>query len=98
MKVTTKEVLEIIYGCIDELNRMLPSDAKLTKTTDTILVGDSGVIDSLSLINLLVSLEEALRSKLDLQCFLLDENLLVDPEGPYRSIGQLSEWIVSGIN
>jgi len=96
MKVTINEVLEVVYDCIDELNRMLPTGAKLTKTIDTVLVGDSGVLDSLSLINFLVSLEEALRSKLDLQCFLLDESLLVDPSGPYRSIGQLSEWVVSG--
>ena len=96
MKVTTNEVLEVVYDCIDDLNSMLPSGAKLTKTADTILVGDNGVLDSLSLINLLVSIEEGLKTKLDLQCFLLDESLLVDPDGPYKSIGRLSEWVISG--
>jgi len=97
MKATNKEVLAVIYECIDEVNRMLPTNSKLTKTVETVLAGDGGILDSLSLINLLVSLEEALKLKFSIECFLLDESLLIDPNGPYQSVSHLSEWITSRI-
>jgi acyl carrier protein len=97
MKVTNNEVLAVIYECIDEVNRMLPVKLKLTKTAETALAGDGSNLDSLSLINLLVSIEEALKSKFNLECFLLDESLLSDSNGPYQSLGHLSEWITSSI-
>ncbi|MBT6439581.1 MAG: hypothetical protein HOK72_07720 [Flavobacteriales bacterium] len=97
MNATNKEVLEVVYECIDEVNRMLPAKSKLDKTMETVLVGDGGSLDSLSLINLLVGLEEALKLKFGIECFLLDESLLVEPNGPFQSIGHLSEWIASRI-
>tara|TARA_B110001469_G_scaffold116057_1_gene121008 strand:+ start:107 stop:400 length:294 start_codon:yes stop_codon:yes gene_type:complete len=97
MKATDKEVLAVIYECIDEVNRMLPTRSKLTKTVETVLAGDGGALDSLSLINLLVSLEEALKLKFGIEYFLLDESLLSDPTGPYRSVSHLSKWIASRI-
>ena len=98
MKKNYKEVLDVVYECIDDINHMLPVKGKLVKAEDTILVGDGGSLDSLSLINLLVGLEEALKEKCGFESFLLDESLLVDPNGPYQSVGHLSEWITSRIN
>ena len=97
MKATKEEILAVIYECIDEVNRMLPANTKLTTTVETVLAGDGGILDSLSLINLLVSLEEKLKLKFSINCFLLDESLLIDPNGPYRSVSHLSEWIISRI-
>jgi len=93
MKASSAAISEAVYACIDQVNRMLPHEARLAKDPSTVLVGEGGVLDSLALINLLVNLEEALRSRLGLECAVLDEALLSDLEGPYRSVGQLAAWI-----
>jgi acyl carrier protein len=93
MTASIEKITELLYACIDSANRMLPSDAKLNKSPDTVLVGDGGVLDSLALINLLVDLEEALRTKLAVECPLIEDDLLADVQGPYRSIANLTEWI-----
>jgi acyl carrier protein len=94
MTATIEKITELLYACIDSANRMLPLDAKLNKSPDTVLVGDGGVLDSLALINLLVDLEDALRTNLALECSLIDDDLLADAQGPYRSIANLTKWIV----
>ena len=93
MTASIEKISELLYACIDSANRMLPSDAKLAKSPDTVLVGDSGVLDSLALINLLVDLEDALRTNLGVECPLIEDDLLADAQGPYRSIANLTEWI-----
>jgi acyl carrier protein len=95
MKLSSQDVLDVIYGCIDEVNRQLPHDARLLKSADTVLVGEGGVLDSLGYITLLVALEEALETKLGARCFLLEEDIMADQNGPYHSIDSLSKWIVA---
>lgn len=88
-------VLDVIYGCADEVNRQLASDAQLVKSPGTVLVGDDGVLDSLGLITLLVAVEEALEAKLGLHCMLLEDEIMVDPNGPYRTVDSLAQWILA---
>jgi D-alanine--poly(phosphoribitol) ligase subunit 2 len=92
------KILELLYGCIDTANRMLPSDAKLLKSPNTVLVGNNGVLDSLALITLLVDIEDALRTNLGVECPLIEDDLLADAQGPYRSIATLAEWITTRIS
>lgn len=98
MTASTEKILELLYACIDTANRMQPSAAKLSKTPDTVLVGDSGVLDSLALISLLVDLEDALRTNLGVECSLIEDDLLADAQGPYRSIATLVELIAARVN
>jgi acyl carrier protein len=95
MKASSDAISEVLYACIDQANAMLPREAKLEKAPSTVLVGEGGVLDSLGLINLLVNLEEGLRSRFGLEHACLDEALLVDVDGPYRSVGHLVEWITA---
>jgi D-alanine--poly(phosphoribitol) ligase subunit 2 len=95
MKLNLDNILDVIYGCVDLLNRQLPHDMKLQKSTDTQLGGEGGVLDSLGLITLLVALEEELEKKFGVQCVLLDEEVMSDQNGPYSSIDSLSKWIIA---
>jgi acyl carrier protein len=93
MSVSIEKISEVFYACIDSVNRLQPSNAQLVKEPDSVLVGDGGVLDSLALITLLVELEDALRTKLAVECPLIEDDLLADAQGPYRSIANLTEWI-----
>lgn len=93
MTVAIEKISEILYACIDSANRMLPSEEKLAKSPETVLVGEKGVLDSLALITLLVDLEDELRTKLGVEVSLIEDDLMADAQGPYSSIANLTQWI-----
>ena len=50
----------MIYEAIDEINRSLDPEQALDRSTDTVLFGESGRLDSLSFVNFAVTVEEKL--------------------------------------
>ena len=88
-------VLAVIRQCLDELNQQLPDELQVSGSPETVLVGDGGTLDSLSLINLLVMLEDAAESKLGVSLSLVDEEIMTRDDGPYRTVASLAEWIAS---
>src|SRR5688572_23483075 len=66
MKLITKEeIFEIVYTAIDEFNGMQEVEEQLTKTPATVLFSrpgytEKGVLDSMGVVNLLISIDEAL--------------------------------------
>ena len=95
MKPELQAILDIILNAVDELNRQLPETGKLDRDHSAILFGGGGVLDSLSLITLMIGIEQGLRSKFGLSPELLEQEQLADPDGPYRSIGSLANWILT---
>ena len=88
-----EDLLSLAYACIDELNRQLPSDRRLTKSPQTALLGDGSTLDSLSLINFIVAFEEAIEQTHGVQCSLLEDDVLGDPAGPLGTVGSLVDFI-----
>ncbi len=91
--VAESEILEVLFSCIDEINKQLPPNEKLNKELDTKLAADGGHLDSLGLITLLVEMEESLKNKLDIDCSLVDELTQEYAENPFLTIGTLAKWI-----
>lgn len=96
MPICPNTIESVVYKCVEELNRQLPAELKLQSSLDAILVGEGGVLDSLGLITLIVSLEEAMEGA-GVHIVLLEEEFLVDSKGPLRTIGSLIDLIVSKI-
>ncbi len=97
MSISKQQIVDTIFRAIDELNMLLPSHMQLTKQSSTILLGEGGVLDSLGLINLIVSVEDKMQSELGVQVIILDEDSLANPKGPYQTIDGLASWILSRI-
>ena len=93
MSIDPKTLEQISFKCIEELNNMLPPESRLQKSLDAILVGEGGTLDSLGLITLIVSLEEALEEEIGTHTAFLEEEFLVDSNGPFRTVGSLVGWI-----
>jgi D-alanine--poly(phosphoribitol) ligase subunit 2 len=83
----------VVFDCIDQLNRQLPAEGKLSKADDSVLAGESGMLDSLGLITLCVNIEQGLSDKLGTQCAVLDELMIEHPEHPFRTVGTMVQWI-----
>ena len=84
--------LEVIYKCVETINNDLPETLRLSPEPHSVLIGQGGVYDSLSVINLLVAIEDALNTSGE-QVMLLDEDLVTDFDGPYSTLYKLAEFI-----
>ena len=90
------KILEGIYAAIDEVNEQLPEDQNLEKSLETVLLGSSGKLESINLVNLLVAIEENIE-----QTFLIPPVLSapqyctpknVAPAFPFR-MHEASRWL-----
>ena len=93
---SSENVFEIVGACIDGLASQLPEDQRIEVSRDTVLVGEGGRLDSLGLVNLLVSIEEKLSEVLGLSLDLVDIVMADEIEGPMRTVGSLVDYVVDG--
>lgn len=87
------KILDVIYACAQELNKQLPEDGRVACSADAVLVGDDGVLDSLGLITLTVTIEQHI-NELGIQCGVMDE-LMNEHDGahPFSTMGSMAQWI-----
>ena len=96
MELSKGNVLQTIFGAIDEVNKMLAEEERLEKSLNTRLVGDGGGLNSLGLINFIVEVEGRIQKDFSLELNLVEA--LEAPEEPLKSIGRLAEFIVAQAN
>ncbi len=90
-----QRVQHVLYAAIDELNESLPVEGRVAKSPATVLFGEASALDSLALVNLIVSIEQKL-----LETFAaslgLAESLMQDPHGGLpETVDGLSDHILA---
>ena len=90
-----QEVVEAVFRALDEVNQMRPQDNKITKSLDTVLLGSSGVLDSLGLVNFIVEAEQQVEDKFGVAVNLADQRDLGSDQNSIHSIGELVDYIAS---
>jgi len=91
----SSDVLDVINECITDLNKQLPVPERLAPGLEATLIGEGGTLDSLALVTLIASIEQALSERLAIDLPLIDEVI-----GDYRgeaawTVGNLLELVVS---
>jgi len=89
------QALRILYETIEAVNRQLPASKRLAKGPDTVIVGPSGSLDSLGIVNFIVTLEEKASEIAGVPIQLLDESMAVDTDGPFRSVATLTAYLAA---
>ena len=87
------DIPALIYEVVDEINGQLPADNQLQKAPDTVIIGDGSTLDSLGVVNFLVSLEEKMTTSLGQSVSLLNDDLLEHDNGSARTIDWLGDYI-----
>jgi len=87
------QALAIVYGAIDAVNRQQPAAQRLPKSPDAIIVGPSGRLDSLGIVNLILAIEERALDAIGEPVRLLDEGSLIDEDGPFRNVESLARLL-----
>lgn len=87
-----EKVLQAIFDAMDEVNEQRPEDQRLEKSADTVLFGESGMLDSLGLVNLIVGVEQRLEEDFGASVTLADEKAMSLKNSPFRSVKTLAEY------
>lgn len=87
------EVGQLVLDCLREVlteEGRLPSES-LSESTH--LIGQRSVLDSLTLVRLIVELEHRLQTDYQISVVLADERAMSQKTSPFRSVGALSDYI-----
>jgi acyl carrier protein len=85
-----QEMLSLIYTAVDQVNAQILDGAKIEKSPNTRLLDVDSGIDSLSLVNLVVALEQLIYDKTGKSITIADEKILSSPNNPFRTLGSLA--------
>ena len=91
----SEQLITIVYEAIDEANEVRPKQDWIRKDRDETLVGAHSKLDSLTLLNVVVAIEERVNAKFG-TAFDLSGLLTVEPAtSPLRSVAALVEYLGS---
>lgn len=87
-----EKIIQVIFDAIDDLNEQY-QEKKLVKSVDTVLFGESGKLDSLGLVNLIVATEQKMEERFGAALTLANEKAMSQTNSPFRTVKTLSEYI-----
>lgn len=88
-------VTDVVFAAVDEVNQQLRRGQRLAKSEATIISGESSQLDSLGLVNLIFSIEQKVEEEFGITLALADEVVSAVDQDPFRTIGSLSDCILS---
>jgi len=90
----SKEARDIIITAIEELNETLSTPIDFSGADKEILLygQGGGSLDSISLVSLVLLVEEALEDKMNMHFVLADEKAMSQKQSPFRSVSSLTNY------
>ncbi len=90
----TKESIEvIILNALSNINEERGPDEKLTIDLDTRLFGTDAVLDSLSLVSVIVDVETAVSERVGRDICLTDDRAMSQETSPFSNVSTLSAYV-----
>jgi len=86
-------VLDAIFDAIDAVNALAPEDRRIPKSEAVELLGDAAGVDSLGLINLIVTVEQQVETRFGRTISLTGDDELTRSDGPLRTVGALADYV-----
>jgi acyl carrier protein len=86
-------VLQVLYESITELNVQLPEQQRMEKSSEVVLLGAGGKLDSLSLVNFIVITEQKLEDFFGFRVDLTQDDPFSPTTGHFASVHSLATYI-----
>ena len=86
-------IFRALVRVVDQLNRELPPEQRLTRTPETVVFGRGGRLDSLGLVNFLVLAEQQLQDEFNVHLSLADERAMSQERSPFRTLTSMAEYV-----
>jgi D-alanine--poly(phosphoribitol) ligase subunit 2 len=88
-----QQLIDLIQNCIIDIcgqqDLKVPTDSL---GEHTLLFGEKGMFDSVGLVSLVVSLEEAIEDRLGAAVSLADQKAMSQKSSPFRTVGTLADY------
>ncbi len=86
-----KKIQAIVVNAIKEY--LDTQDLHIKINENTTLFGDKSILDSLGLVNLIVSVESTIEDEFDVSIAIADERAISQKHSPFRTVGTLADYI-----
>ena len=86
-------IYKSVYKSIDEVNSQMSKDEQLIKSPDTVLYGESSLIDSIGLINIIVTVEQNIEDDFEKSITLADQKAMSQKQSPFKTVESLAKYI-----
>lgn len=86
------DIIELVKRCTEELAEQEELELPGQTDLETVLFGKRGILDSVGLVTLLVSVEEAIEDRLGFSISLADQRAMSQQNSPFRSVGALATY------
>ena len=88
-----KKIISIVFQAIDIINKQNEQDELIEKFEITTLYGSKSKLDSLGLVNLIVTVEQNIEDEFDVNITIADERAMSQKHSPFRTIESLADYI-----
>lgn len=96
--VLSRDILNLVYAAIDEVNVQAGDSPVIEKSLDAPLLDSQSGVDSLAFVNLIVAIEEQIQNRLHKSVVVVNEDTLVQEEHPFRTVGTLVAYVEKVVN
>ena len=86
-------IRDAVYRAIDEINELRPPEKQIPKAAETVIFSRSGPLDSLGLLNFIVSLESAVEDLLGVELILSDKKFNINSFNPFATVSSLIDYL-----
>ena len=83
----------LIHQAIKEVNQQLDENQRINNDPGTVLLGPTAIIDSLTLINLIVTLEQMAEERYGVELSLSSDVSLLSDSNHFNTIGSLTDYV-----
>lgn len=91
-----EQIQATIFRAVDEVNLQLPPEKQVVKSLDTPLLAKAGgTLDSLGLVNFVLTTEEFIDEDFGIMVNLADQKAISHEPSPYTNIAALADYVVS---
>ncbi|MCB0723894.1 MAG: acyl carrier protein [Ignavibacteriae bacterium] len=93
-----EQILEIIENSVRSLDGDIVSAIDFSLGENTPLYGKDGNLDSIALVNLIISVETTVEDEMGKVITLADERAMSQESSPFATIGSFTDYIIQLIN
>jgi acyl carrier protein len=87
------EYSQVVIDAINELNQTLDTPINTEFGGDAPIYGKHGVLDSISLVSLIVNVEQKIEDQFGVSIILANEKAMSQRNSPFLTIGTLSSYL-----
>ncbi len=87
-----ERITSLVYDAIDELNEQFAEENRLEKTPETALLGNTGRLDSVGFVNLIVLVEEKCQGEFGVPILLTDD-LGTEDDNALKTVGSFINYL-----